>query len=146
MRFRESVLVLLCACALSACSHTSDTRTYPAQSAVTPTATPDAFGEVRAIYAKECQNCHAADGTGGKVKLEDGKTLRVPTFREGHALRHTDSDFRLQLIEGGDGMPSFKVKLAPQQIDQLIRFIRQEFQPGHTPPAEKSGAEEKKAG
>jgi mono/diheme cytochrome c family protein len=78
------------------------------------------------------------DGVGGPVKLEDGKTLKVPSFRAGHALRHPDSDFRRQITEGGDGMPAFKDKLSPQQIDELIRMIRQEFQPGHTPPPEKS--------
>ena len=138
MRLRGSVLILLCFFVLSACGHASDTTTDRSIPTGTPSATPDAFAEVRAIYAKECQTCHAVDGTGGRVKLEDGKTLKVPTFREGHALRHANSDFRRQLIEGGDGMPSFKVKLSSHQIDELVRFIRQEFQPGHTPPAEKA--------
>jgi mono/diheme cytochrome c family protein len=141
MSLRGSVLmVIVCALVMCACSNqpttTTNTETKASPAA---TATLDAFAGVRGIFAKECQNCHAADGTGGKVKLEDGKTLRVPTFRAGHALRHTDSDFRRQIMEGGDGMPAFKDKLTPQQIDELLRFVRQEFQPGHTPPAEKSG-------
>ena len=137
MKFR-TVFVLVCVCMLSACGHASDTTTNTSIPTGTPAATPDAFADVRGIYAKDCQNCHNADGTGGKVKLDDGKTLRVPSFRAGHALRHTDSDFRRQVSEGGDGMPAFKDKLSPQQIDELIRFVRKEFQPGHTPPAEKT--------
>ena len=137
MRFRGSVFLLVCVCLLSACGHASDTTTNTSIPTGTPSATPDAFAEARAIYAKDCQNCHAADGTGGRVKLEDGKTLRVPSFRAGHALRHTDSDFRRQVAEGGDGMPAFKDKLSPQQIDDMIRLVRREFQPGHTPPPEK---------
>jgi len=78
------------------------------------------------------------------VKLEDGTRLRVPSFREGHALRHSDSDFRKQIQAGGDGMPAFKDKLSPQQIEELIKFIRQEFQGGMTPPAEKSAEKDKK--
>ena len=140
MSFRASVLILIvCTLVMSACSD-QPTMTNPetkASPAAAATATPDAFAEVRGIYAKECQNCHTADGAGGRVKLEDGKTLKVPSFRAGHALRHPDSDFRRQITEGGDGMPAFKDKLSPQQIDQLIRLIRQEFQPGHTPPPEK---------
>ena len=141
MSFRGSFLMtIVCALITCACSNqpttTSSTETK-ASPVATATATPDAFAEVRAIYAKDCQNCHAADGTGGPVKLEDGKTLKVPTFRAGHALRHADSDFRRQITEGGDGMPAFKDKLTPQQIDEMIRFVRQEFQPGHTPPTEK---------
>jgi mono/diheme cytochrome c family protein len=89
------------------------------------------------VFAKNCQSCHGVEGKGGPVKLEDGTRLRVPSFREGHALRHPDSDFRKQILAGGDGMPAFKDKLSQQQIDELIKFIRQEFQGGITPPAEK---------
>lgn len=141
MSFRRSFLmIMVCALVTCGCSNqptTTNTETK-ASPVATATATPDAFAEVRGIYAKDCQNCHGVDGLGGPVKLEDGKTLKVPSFRAGHALRHTDSDFRRQVMEGGDGMPAFKDKLSPQQIDELIRLIRQEFQPGHTPPAEKS--------
>jgi mono/diheme cytochrome c family protein len=139
MSLRGSVLmIIVCALVMCACRNqpttTTNTETKASPAA---TATPDEFAGVRGIFAKECQNCHAADGTGGRVKLEDGKTLKVPSFRAGHALRHADSDFRRQIMEGGDGMPAFKDKLTPQQIDELIRFVRQEFQPGHTPPPEK---------
>ena len=141
MRFSGSVLmIIVCALATGACTNqpatTTNTETK-ASPAATAAVTPDAFAGVRGIYAKDCQNCHGVDGLGGPVKLEDGKTLKVPSFRAGHALRHTDSDFRRQVTEGGDGMPGFKDKLSPQQIDELIRLIRQEFQPGHTPPPEK---------
>lgn len=128
------VCVVTCGCSNQPATTNTETKASPA---ATATATPDAFAVVRGIYGKDCQDCHAADGTGGRVKLDDGKTLKVPTFRAGHALRHTDSDFRRQVMEGGDGMPAFKDKLSPQQIDELIRLIRQEFQPGHKPPPEK---------
>ena len=148
MKFWGSVLALVCATSFSACSHASDpmtnTSTPTGTPAAMPAATPEAFAEARAIYAKDCQNCHAADGSGGRVKLEDGKTLRVPSFRAGHALRHADSDFKRQIMEGGDGMPAFKDKLSAQHVDDLIRFVRAEFQPGHTPPPEKTATPEKK--
>ena len=121
-----------------ACSNqpttTTNNETKPSPATA---ATPDPFAETRGTFAKDCQNCHGDEGKGGRVKLEDGKTLKVPSLREGHALRHSDADFRRQINEGGDGMPGFKDKLSLQQTDELIRFIRQEFQPGHTPPAEK---------
>jgi mono/diheme cytochrome c family protein len=143
MSFRGSFLmIIVCALVTCGCSNQPTTNTdLKASPVATATATPDAFAGVRGVYAKDCQNCHGVDGVGGPVKLEDGKTLKVPSFRAGHALRHTDSDFRRQVIEGGDGMPSFKDKLSSQQIDELIRMIRQEFQPGHTPPVEKSPAQ-----
>src|SRR5688572_17034620 len=141
MSFRGSFLViiictlLMCACSDQPTTTNTETKASPV---TTATPTPDAFAGVRGIYVKDCQNCHGVDGVGGTVKPEDGKKLKVPSFRAGHALRHTDSDFRHQILEGGDGMPAFKDKLSQQQIDELIRMIRKEFQPGHTPPAEKS--------
>ena len=139
MGFRLSAsLLVLSAVFASGCGNQPNTTTSDTKSTPPTAATPDPFADARGIFAKECQTCHGVDGKGGRVKLEDGKTLRVPSLREGHALRHPDSDFRKQMMNGGDGMPAFKDKLSPQQIDELIRFVRQEFQPGHTPPAEKS--------
>jgi len=140
MKLRTSVFVISCVSTLSfACSspnrtpNTNSTSAPPSSAA----ATPDPFAEARTLFAKDCQTCHQPDGKGGPVKLEDGTRLKVPSLREGHALRHPDSEFRKQIIEGGDGMPSFKVKMSSRQVDEMIRFIRQEFQGGITPPPEK---------
>ena len=102
----------------------------------TATATPDEFAATRGTFAKNCQRCHGPDGKGGPVKLDDGTRIKVPSLREGHALRHPDSDYVKQIKEGGDGMPAFKDKLKQPEIDELIHFIRHEFQGGMTPPAE----------
>ena len=134
-----SILGVACSNRPTTTSTNSNTTT-PASSAAT---TPDPFAEARALFAKNCQTCHGVEGKGGPVKLEDGTRLRVPSLREGHALRHPDSDFRKQIEKGGDGMPAFKDKLSPQQIDSMIHFIRQEFQGGITPPPEKSPAAHK---
>jgi mono/diheme cytochrome c family protein len=31
-------------------------------------------------------------------------------------------------MKGGDGMPEFKDKLSPDEINLLVRFVRHEFQ------------------
>src|SRR5687768_9854586 len=141
MSFRGSFLMII-GCALVTCGcgnqpATTNTETK-ASPVATSTATPAAFAGVRGTYAKDCQNCHGVDAVGGRVKLEDGKTLKVPSFRAGHALRHPYSEFRRQIMEAGDGMPAFKGKLSQQQADELVRMIRQQFQPGHTPQPEKA--------
>jgi mono/diheme cytochrome c family protein len=92
-----------------------------------PASTPDEFATTRAIFKKNCAVCHGEDGTGGLKVVED-KKLKVPSFREGHALKHPDEDFLKQINNGGDGMPRFKDKLTPEQINDLVRFIRHEFQ------------------
>lgn len=135
-----SLLIALIAVVVTSCSNQTrpgSTTRPSANNGSTAAATPDPFAATRGVFAKECQSCHGLDGKGGPVKLEDGTRLRVPSFREGHALRHPDSDFRKQILEGGDGMPAFKTKLSSQQVDDMIKFIRQEFEGGMTPPAEK---------
>src|SRR5437762_13231432 len=134
---RSLVLSSLLLLALSAADCTSTTKTTNNNtSKPAATATPDAFAASRATYMKNCKESHGEKGDGGPVKLEDGTRLKVPSLREGHSLRHPDSDFLKQITKGGDGMPAFKDKLKPQEIDDLIRFIRHEFQAVSTPPAE----------
>ena len=99
--------------------------TTPGQTAAT--ATPDPFAATHAIFTKNCVGCHGEDGKGG-TKTVDGKKLKVPNLTEGHALQHPDDDFVKQITKGGDGMPAFKDKLTPEQINELVRFIRHEFQ------------------
>lgn len=107
----------------------------PGASPPSTNARPDQFANARAIFLRDCVACHGEKGEGGTVKIED-KTLRVPSLREGHALKHPDSEFVAQITEGGDGMPAFKDKLKPEEMNELARFIRQEFQGGITPPPE----------
>jgi mono/diheme cytochrome c family protein len=114
--------------AVTACKQQSTTT--PSNTTAKPGAssTPDQFAKARGYYAKDCQNCHGANGQGGPVKLEDGTRLKVPSLREGHALRHTDEEFTKQITKGGDGMPAFENKLTANQMNELIRFIRHEYQ------------------
>src|SRR2546430_4239167 len=122
--------------AATACKQQSTTTSSNTTAKPGASSTPDQFANARGYYAKDCQNCHGANGEGGPVKLEDGTRLKVPSLRVGHALRHPDSDFLKQITKGGDGMPAFKDKLKPEEIDDLVRFIRHEFQAGITPPAD----------
>ena len=119
---------------VTACKPNQTSSSSPANSNNSASqSTPDQFAGARTIYDKECKSCHGQNGEGGPVKLEDGTKLKVPTFRAGHALRHPDSDFLKQITKGGDGMPAFEKKLTHEQMNDLIRFIRHEFQAGAAP-------------
>lgn len=109
-------------------------NTSPNSNLATSQSTPDPFVAVKKIYASDCRECHGQNGEGGPVKLKDGSKLKVPSLREGHALRHTDTEFVKQINKGGDGMPAFADKLTPEQVNELIKFIRRDFQGGATPP------------
>ena len=97
----------------------------PATSAAT--ATPDQFASARANFQKHCVVCHGATGDGGLVTVE-GKKFKVPTLRAGHAVDHSDDRLAKQIREGDDDMPAFEDKLSTQEITDLVRFIRKEYQ------------------
>jgi len=114
---------------MSSCAQTENTNepTATTTPAAKATATPDEFASARASFAKHCVACHGAEGEGG-VKTVDGKRLKVPSLSAGHALKHSDEDFVEQIMKGGDGMPAFKDKLSPDEINLLVHFVRHEFQ------------------
>lgn len=120
-------------------SRTGTNATTPAATAPPATPTPDEFASARATYNASCIKCHKENGEGGLVELDEKTKLKVPSFKEGHALKHNDKEFTRQIAQGGDGMPAFKDRLSPEQIDGLVRFIRHELQAGLTtggaPPA-----------
>lgn len=118
--------------------NTSGTQPSPVASpkaSATASATPaDELASARKEFSQFCSACHQDGGEGGTVKIE-GKPLKVPSLKEGHALKHTDEEFAKQISKGGDGMPPFKDKLTPEQINGLVRFIRRDIQGNAAPGA-----------
>ena len=110
-------------------SVTNQSQPSAATATATPsaTATPDPFAEAYVDFQKHCQVCHGEKGQGGTVEI-DGRKLKVPSLRDGHALEHTDEKFVKQITEGDDEMPAFRDKLSPNEINDLVRFIRKELQ------------------
>jgi mono/diheme cytochrome c family protein len=97
--------------------------------AAAPAASPDSLAAARTTYNNACVKCHKENGEGGVADV-DGEKLRTPSFKGGHALKHSDAEYVKQITNGGEGMPKFKDRLTPEQIDGLVRFIRAEFQSG----------------
>ncbi len=104
-----------------------------ANTVVANTNTPpaDPLAQARTTYSQVCSACHGDNGDGGIVNLE-GKKLKVPSLKQGHALTHTDEQLAKTITNGHEGMPAFKDRLKPEQINELVRFIRREFQGGAT--------------
>jgi mono/diheme cytochrome c family protein len=129
------VIILIVGCCAFGCA-SSDTATNQAQptstnataaAPATPAAATDPFAAAYVNFQKNCQLCHGEKGQGGPVTVE-GRQLKVPSLREGHALNHTDDQFVKQISEGDDEMPPFKGKLSPEEINELVAFIRKELQ------------------
>ena len=114
-----------------ACSKTDQVTTVtpqPTQSAAPGAkATPDEFAATRGTYAKRCALCHGETGEGKTAEI-DGKKIKAPSLRAGRAVNHSDADFVKQITKGGDGMPPFADKLSAKEIDDMVRFIRHDFQ------------------
>src|SRR5688572_27683087 len=105
----------------------------PAQAPPSTTASPqtgvasDEFAATRVIFKEHCVNCHGDNAAGGRVQVE-GREIKVPNLTGEHARKPTDERIAAKISEGDDEMPAFKDKLTPQQIQDLVRFIRKEFQ------------------
>jgi mono/diheme cytochrome c family protein len=91
----------------------------------------DDLAAARTTYTQVCAACHGESGDGGPVTIE-GKKLKVPSLKVGHALSHTDEQLAKTITNGDDGMPAFKDRLKPEQIQAMVRFVRREFQSGAT--------------
>lgn len=121
--------VFISACSQSPTENAQTIRPGTPSPVATPmaTATLDELAFATANYATHCANCHGAEGDGGLATVGD-KKIKVPSLKVGHALKHTDDDFVDQINDGEAEMPAFKDKLSPDEINQLVKFIRKEFQ------------------
>ncbi len=93
-------------------------------------ATIDDLASARKIYSEKCAKCHKEDGSGGITELESGK-IKAPNFKSERMKKGGDDDDWIETIENGakeDGMPAFKDKLSENEIKDLVKFIRKEFQ------------------
>jgi mono/diheme cytochrome c family protein len=79
----------------------------------------------RELFARNCAVCHGQQGEGRQVG-----TLSVPPLREGRAAQDPDARLLTQIHDGGNGMPAFKFSLTDEQIQELLRFVREEIQKG----------------
>jgi len=129
-----AAIILVSGCFATACTSSDKLTTNQAQPSASPVtataATPaasDPLADAHVDFKKNCQVCHGEKGHGGTVTVE-GRKLKVPSLRDGHALEHTDEKFVKQISEGDEEMPAFKDKLSKEEINDLVKFIRKELQ------------------
>lgn len=108
-------------------ANTNTSRAASSPAAPSPAASVDQFAAARANYQKHCEACHGPDATGGLVKV-DNKQIKVPSLKAEHALKHTDDKITKMITNGEEEMPSFKDKMTPQEIADMVRYVRKEIQ------------------
>lgn len=121
------VAIALFAVACTETATPTNTSTSSATPAAAATASVDEFATARANYKKNCEACHGPEATGGLVKVEK-KQIKVPSLKAEHAIKHTDDQLTKMITNGEEEMPAFKDKMSAQEIAQMVRFIRKEFQ------------------
>jgi Cytochrome c, mono- and diheme variants len=112
-----------------ACTETAapTNTSTPTAAAPAPSASVDQFATARANFTKNCEPCHGPNAEGGLVKV-DNKQIKVPSLKAEHAIKHTDAQLTKMITNGEEQMPAFKDKLKPEEITELVRFIRTNFQ------------------
>lgn len=108
-------------------TNTSTARSAASPAAPAPTTSSDPLAAARANYAKNCEACHGPEGVGGLVKVQD-KQIKVASLKAEHALKHSDDLLAKIITDGEEAMPGFKDKLTEAEIQDLVKFIRKEFQ------------------
>ena len=129
-------LALLCvaiALVVSACTETATpTNTNTVRTAASPaapaaTATADPLAGARANFTKNCEPCHGPTGEGGLAKVNN-KQIKVPSLKAEHAIKHTDEQITKMITNGEEAMPAFKDKMSQQEIADMVKFVRKNFQ------------------
>lgn len=115
MRVKENLFYLLTVClALAAAGCGSSAPQAPVATGSVP---------VRVLYERNCAVCHGPQGQGTQLG-----TMKTPPLNSGAALTDPDERLLKQISDGGNGMPPFKHTFDDRQIEELVRFIRQELQ------------------
>jgi mono/diheme cytochrome c family protein len=108
-------------------TNSSTPRSAAPAAAASPSASVDELAAARTNFTKNCEGCHGPNGEGGLVKL-DNKQIKVPSLHADHAKKHTDAEIIDFITNGHEEMPAFKDKLRPEEVTELVRFVRKTFQ------------------
>ena len=74
-----------------------------------------------AIYKTKCAACHGPDGKGDTAM---GKKMGLRDFASPEVQKKSDDDLTTIISDGKDKMPSYKKSLKPEQIKEVVDYIR----------------------
>ena len=73
------------------------------------------------LYKTNCVICHAADGSGN---TPSGKALKAKDIGSSEVQKATDAEIAAIFTNGKNKMPAFGKKLKPEEIKQLVAYVR----------------------
>jgi len=80
-----------------------------------------AQNDAEKIYKTKCVLCHAPDGSGSSPS---GKALKAEDLRSDAIQKKSDGELTTAITNGKGKMPAFGKKLKPDDIAQLVAYIR----------------------
>jgi len=82
---------------------------------------PAVAQDVAATYKAKCAMCHGADGKGATPA---GKSMGTHDFASADVQKMSDADLEQAVSQGKNKMPAYGSKLKPQEIKDLVSYIR----------------------
>jgi mono/diheme cytochrome c family protein len=82
-----------------------------------PLVAQDAAG----LYKTKCSACHGADGKGDTAM---GKKMGLRDFASPEVQKMSDDELTAAIADGKNKMPSYKKSLKPEQVKDLVGYIR----------------------
>ena len=74
-----------------------------------------------ALFKSKCAMCHGPDGTAATTM---GKNLGIKSYKSPDVQKESDADLKNTIVNGKGKMPSYK-SLTPEQVDALVKYIRE---------------------
>jgi cytochrome c6 len=81
-----------------------------------------AQGDTAKVYKTNCVLCHAVDGSGSSAS---GKAMNAKDLRSPEVQGKSDAELAEFITQGKGKMPAFGKKLKPDDIKQLVVYIRE---------------------
>jgi cytochrome c6 len=82
---------------------------------------PAAADDAAATYKAKCSACHGADGKG---ETPMGKKMGIKDLASPEVQKMSDDELSAVIADGKNKMPSYKKSLKPEQIKELVGYIR----------------------
>jgi len=80
-----------------------------------------AQNDAAGLFKSKCVMCHGEDGTGN---TPSGKALKAKDLRSTETQSKSDVELTDVITKGRNKMPAFGQKLKPDQIEQLVAYVR----------------------
>jgi len=73
------------------------------------------------LYKSKCQGCHGPEGKASAI----GKKLGARDFSDPDVVKMSEADLVKITSDGKNKMPGYKGKLTEDQINDLVKYIKQ---------------------